>query len=155
MSSKKFDKDLYEKYDTLGKQIVKSFMIQNGYQLVSEEEAYKSHDLIFAKNGDDVKVEVQVCRSWQTVGFPYETINMPIRKKLTTSNLFVTVSRNGSSLLIVPMETILASPIITKDTCYTKGEKFFNLPQSKARQYFYEDGLWHNIEDDSVATFSF
>ena len=151
MSYKKFDRDLYEKYDTLGKQTVKHFMKQLGYRLVSEEEAYKSHDLVFEKNGDECRVEVQVCRSWETIRFPYATINMPFRKKNNTCDLFVTVNRNGGALLIIPMETMLSSPVIKKDTCYTKEEKFFNAPQSIARQFFNVQGTWLNVEDETLA----
>lgn len=155
MTYKPFSKELYEKYDALGKQMVKSFMIQNGYTFVNDEEAYKSHDIVFSKNGDEIRVEVQVCTSWNTLKFPYPTMNMPIRKKHNTCDLFVTVSKSGSSLIIIPMETMLNSPIITKNTCYTNGEKFFNAPQSLARQYFYNDGIWCNIEDDQIARFNF
>jgi hypothetical protein len=151
MSNKKFDRELYEKYDALGKSTVKHFMKQLGYKLLSEEEAYKSHDLIFEKDGDEIKVEIQVCRSWETLQFPYATLNMPLRKKSTTSDIFITVNRNGSALLTIPMEKILASPIITKDTCFTRGEKFFNTPQSLARQFFNSDGEWLNLEDDTLA----
>lgn len=155
MTYKPFNKQLYEQYDALGKQSVKSFMKQLGYKLVSEDEAFKSHDLVFEKNGDEIRVEVQVCTSWNSLKFPYATMNMPIRKKHNTCDLFVTVSKTGSALIIISMETMLSSPVITKDTCYTRGEKFFNAPQSLARQFIYEDGIWCNIENDAPAVFTF
>lgn len=154
-SYKKFNKSLYEKYDALGKETVKHFMNQMGYTLVSEEEAYKSHDLIITKGDDELRVEIQVCTSWKTLKFPYPTINMPIRKKANTCDLFITVNHNGSALLVIPMETMLRSPVITKDTCYTKGEKFFNAPQSVARQFFNDNSVWCNIEDDAPAHITF
>lgn len=145
---KKFDRALYEQCDTFGKTVAKKFMSQEGYKLTSEVEAYKSHDLIFAKDGKHCKVEVEMNLRWMTQNYPYQTLTVPYRKKDSKADFYIMVSKNGEGLLTIPMAEILSAPTIVKDTRYTKQERFFCLPISNARIYFLQDGYYYPIEDD-------
>jgi hypothetical protein len=146
---KKFDRALYEECDTFGKIVAKTFMKQEGYQLTSEVEAYKSHDLIFTKDGKDCKVEVEMNLRWLSKYYPYQTLTVPYRKKDSKADFYIMISKNGGGLLTIPMQEVLSANIIVKDTRFTKQEKFFSLPISKARIYFLQDGYYYPIEDDN------
>lgn len=148
MSVKVFDRKLYNECDTFGKTVAKRFMKQDGYEVADELEAYRSHDIIFAKDGNEVKVEVEVRRVWTSKHFPYGSINVPYRKRYSKADLYIMVSKNGEGLLTIPMKDILSANTIVKDTCFTTGERFFDLPTSKATFYFLQDGYYYPIEED-------
>lgn len=145
---KKFDRELYLQCDTFGKTVGKRFMTQEGYELVDDTEAYRSHDLIFTKDDIPVKIEVEINRRWTTRYYPYPTVTVPYRKRYSKADLYIMISKNGSGLLTIPMKDVLRSEIIIKDTCFTKGESFFSFPQSKARFYYLQDSVYYPIEDE-------
>jgi hypothetical protein len=151
MSVKVFDRKLYNECDTFGKTVAKKFMTQEGYMLVNEDEAYKSHDLIFGKDQKETKVEVEINRRWQRRYYPYATVTVPYRKRFSKADLYIMISKNGEALLTVPMKDVLRADTIVKDTCFTTQERFFSLPISSVKLYYLQDGCYYPIEteDDS------
>lgn len=150
MSVKVFDRKLYEECDTFGKAVAKRFMKQEDYELVDDTEAYRSHDLIFMKDGQPVKIEVEINRRWTSRYYPYATVTVPYRKRYSQADLYIMISKNGEGLLTIPMKEVLRADTIVKDTCFTKGERFFSFPQSKARFYFLRDSVYYPIEDEDA-----
>jgi hypothetical protein len=147
-SSKRFNRTLYEQYDTLGKSTAIHFLGQLGYTLHDDAEAYKSHDLIMKdKDGKLIKVEVEVARAWKDTMFPFRTTTIPYRKKDSKSDVFIQTSLNGNALIFCPMKQVLEADVITKNTIYTNDERFFSIPISKLRQYYCEDGVWYYEEE--------
>jgi len=144
---KKFDQALYNECDTLGKNVTKRFMADEGYELTSEVEAYKSHDLIFTKDGKECKVEVEINRRWTTRHYPARTMTVPFRKRFSKADLYIMVSKNGEALLTIPMANVLKADTIVKDTCFTKGERFFCLPISAVRLYYLEDSHYYAMDE--------
>ena len=147
-STKKFDRALYEECDTFGKIVTKKFMKYEGYDLVCEKEAYCSHDLIFAKDSKEYKVEVEINRRWTSKYYPYSTLTVPYRKRFSKADSYIMISKNGEGLLTIPMIEVLRAETIVKDTCFTTGERFFSLPISKVRFYFLQDGHYYPLEQD-------
>lgn len=145
---KKFDRALYEQYDTFGKTVAKKFMTQEGYKLTNDTEAYQAYDLIFAKNGRHCKVEVEISCGWKSKYYPYQTLTVPYRKRFSKADFYIMISKNGDGLLTIPMQEVLNAETIVKDTRYTIQERFFSLPISKARFYFLQDGQYYPIEDE-------
>ena len=141
--SKKFCPRLYKENDDKGKQTALHFFKQLGYTLYDDREAYKSHDFIVSKNNEKQKVEVEVARSWTTLAFPYPNMTIPYRKKDSKADVFIQTNLNGSALIMCPMKSVLNARVITKNTIYTKDEKFFSLPISTLRQFYCEDGIWY------------
>lgn len=151
MSVKVFNKKLYDECDNFGKLVAKRFMKQDDYELVDETEAYRSHDLIFAKNGVETKVEVEVNRRWHGRYYPYFTVTVPFRKRFSKADLYIMISSNGEALLTVPMKDVLRANTIVKDTCFTTQERFFSLPINSVTFYYLQDGYYYPLEteDDS------
>lgn len=148
MSVKVFDRKLYEECDTFGKTVAKRFMKQEDYELVDDTEAYRSHDLIFMKDGQPIKIEVEINRRWQKRYYPYTTITVPYRKRYSKADLYIMISKNGEALLTIPMKDVLRADTIVKDTCFTTQERFFSLPISSAKFYFLRDSVYYPIEDE-------
>lgn len=143
MSTKKFDAALYAKYNDKGIAVATHFLKQCGFEFVDATECYKSHDFIVHKNGSDYKIEVEISARWNTLAFPYDTMSVPFRKKDSKADIYIRMNANGSSLFACPMKQVFKSPVITKNTCYTTGEKFFNVPVKDLILYTVEDGIWY------------
>ena len=149
MSVKVFDRKLYEECDTFGKAVSKRFMKQEGFELLDDTEAYKSHDLIFVKNEIPTKVEVEINRRWNSRYYPYETLTVPYRKRYSKADLYIMISKNGEALLTIPMKDVLRADTIVKDTCFTTQERFFSLPISAVRFYYLQDGYYYPLETEN------
>jgi len=150
MSTKKFDVALYAKYNDMGITVANHFLTQCGYEFVDATESYKSHDFIVSKNGINYKVETEVSARWTTLSFPYNTMSVPFRKKNSQADIYIRMNRNGSALFCCPMKQVFKSPVITKDTCYTTGEKFFNVDVADLVLYIAEDGIWTYETDEPI-----
>ena len=102
---KKFDKNLHEQYDKFGKdKVIELFEKNYKIKLVENEDIY-GVDLVAYKNNKKLGyVEVEVRNSWKTDLFPFETLNVPERKrKLLINNMktyFISVNKNGSMAFI-------------------------------------------------------
>ena len=140
--NKPFCRDLYNKYDGLGINVSMSFLMQQGYKMQNNDEAFKSHDYIVEKGNKLYKIEVEVARSWVGLNFPYKAMTVPYRKRESKADFFFQINNVGTALICCPMKQILNSIVITKDTVYTQQEKFFSIPIEELTQY-YKDDYWY------------
>lgn len=143
---KTFSKDLYDKHDDFAKKVAFSFLKQSGYDMTDDAEAYGSHDFVVGKEGKEVKVEVEQKTSWTHDLFPYNTLSVSHRKLNSKADLFFEVNERGTAMALCPMNVVLSSPVIRKNTKLgTVNEPFFDVPISKLRFVYLEDGVW--VED--------
>lgn len=145
---KQFNRQLYNTYDTMGKNIAISFLTALGYRIENTDEAYGSHDFVVSKDGIEKKVEVECKTSWKGVAFPYNTHSVPYRKLCSNADIFIQVNASGDCLATCPMKDVKTSPVIRKNTIYTQNEAFFNVPVSKLTYYRYKNGNWIEMDDD-------
>jgi len=149
MSVKVFDRKLYEECDNFGKAVAKRFMKQDGFELIDDTEAYRSHDLIFKKDGQPVKIEVEINRRWQKRYYPYSTVTVPYRKRHSKADLYIMIAKNGEALLTIPMKDVLRADTIVKDTCFTSQERFFSFPIDRVKFYYLQDGYYYPLETEN------
>jgi hypothetical protein len=130
---KKFDKNLHEQYDKFGKdKVIELFEKHYKIKLVENEDIY-GVDLVAYKDNKKIGyVEVEVRNSWKTDLFPFETLNVPERKrKLLINNMktyFISVNKNGSMAFICTAKRVLASDLRESKNKYVEsGEKFFKV----------------------------
>ena len=139
-----FTRELLNRHDPPAKKTVQSLLNQMGYKVINEDEAYGSHDFIVEKNGNEYKVEVEQKMAWKNLAFPYSTLDVSHRKHTSKADLFFEVSSNCRAVAGCPMETVLRSPVIRKNTCLgTVNEPFFSVPIEKFKIYFIEDNVWY------------
>lgn len=141
MTNKPFSRSLYDQYNTLGIETAVHFLAQQGYTLTDTKEAFKSHDIIVTKDGKPYKVECEVTAKWQSLHFPYRTMSVPHRKKDSKADFYVRTNASGSALFFCPMAHVHGSKVITKNTCYTTNEKFFDCDLPPL--YICEGGEWY------------
>jgi len=101
-------------------------------KLVENEDIY-GVDLVAYKDNKKIGyVEVEVRNSWKTDLFPFDTLNVPERKrKLLINNMktyFISVNKNGSMAFICTAKRVLASDLQESKNKYVEsGEKFFKV----------------------------
>ena len=138
----KFSRALYDENNQKGIKIANNFLTQQGYTFVNDIESYKSHDFIVKKDNKLYKIEVEVSRIWKDQRFPFRSMTVPYRKKDSQADLFIQTNVFGNYLNLCPMTTVKTSDIITKDTCFTTNEKFFNVSLSNIQQFIFHDNTW-------------
>ncbi len=131
---KKFDKELYNKYDTAAKTAaIKLFENLTPYTI--EQSLKKTAvDFRILKDGELVGyLEVEVKRTWKGSTFEYPDVQFPERKwkycKLDKPTIFMMFNEDLSSYLTVEGETLISSKLEMVRNKYIKyGEMFFKVP---------------------------
>jgi hypothetical protein len=154
MSYKPFCKNLYEQFNQMGIETAIHFLAQHGYNVTDRTEVYKDWDFRVEKDGKSYGVEVEVTNKWEYKLFPYPYMSVPHRKKDSKADFYVRVNKHGNALIWIPMTQVLSAPVITKNTCYTSGEKFFNLKSSSLPLYYQEEGHWKLSGSSPLSPFS-
>src|SRR4051812_26709882 len=75
---KKFNRQLFEKNDPKSRKLVKDFFNERGIVLKDHPNKY---DIDLMTDDGLVRVEVEHRLNWDSVGFPYDEINVPERKE--------------------------------------------------------------------------
>lgn len=79
---KRFDRELFEKYDKAARKVTTEFLKGKGYSVIEHPDRY-AQDLIAYMPLDDYEfnVECEVKRVWKTDNFPYDSVQLPQRKQ--------------------------------------------------------------------------
>lgn len=145
-----FTRALFNRHDTPAKEVVKSLLIQQGYAVVNEDEAYGSHDFIVSKDGVELKVEVEQKMAWKYATFPFSTHNVSHRKAKSNADLFFQISANEKYVAMCPMSVVKSSPVKRINTCLgTTNEPFFDVPCSAMRYFTFVNGIWEDTTNDA------
>ena len=132
MNRKPFSKSLYDECDNKGKQMSIKLMQSFGYTLKDDSEAFCDRDIIMTKDGKDVWVEAEISPAWKYDYWPSSwNMTCPTRKKRSKAHLYIRANADLTCACVVPMQDVLCSPTLIKDTKYTKNEEFFNIPIDK------------------------
>lgn len=125
---KPFSKELFERYDSAAREIIKEWLSDEGWAVRDNPDKY-GIDLIAEKDGTEWMVEVEVRTSWNG-NFPFKTLNLPTRKAKfkTPQTIFIVVSNDFEHFYAVRGEVLDMCGFIEKDTRLTKGELFYDIP---------------------------
>ena len=124
---KPFDKKLYEKYDRLAKVACKEHLKKKGFVAVDHHNKY-AQDLIASKAdewgvnySDPFCVECEVKVVWSGPNFPYNTVQLPQRKKKFFKENTFRSYHNCKKIMYVTTSTISHECIIepSYDSTYT------------------------------------
>jgi len=132
---KKFSKELFEKYDEAARQVAKDWLSDEGWEVRDNPDKY-GVDLFATKDDSHWDIEVEVRASW-TGDFPYKTLQIPERKgKFAKPNtIFLVFASDFEHFYAVTAETLKLCGFVEKDTKYTEGELFFDVPLKFAFLY--------------------
>ncbi len=135
---KAFDRSLYIKADTKGKDVISNLLIKKGHTLTNIKETY-SCDIVTEKNGVTHNSEVEIKFSWKEEWpLSWEEIRIPYRKHklLGKPNLTFYVLRSDCKQAWEIDADILANVATIKEVpnrYIRKGEKFFHVPVQHAK----------------------
>lgn len=128
MKTKKFCPKLLEENDTKYRDVVKAYLLSQGYKVKDNEDKY----------GQDLEayfyVEFEKRSCWTEDKFPYDTVHIPFRKQkfLFSNCMYFVLSADGKRGMFCSNKDILMSPVATISNKYVKkGELFYNVPLDK------------------------
>ena len=131
--SKPFDRSLYDSDDDAKHQVVDWF-IKRGYRAWINPDDF-GIDVLAEGDGRKLAIEVEVKHNWKGESFQYSTLHYSSRKlkflNSTYEVFFMTLNHERTYALIVSEEELRNGKIVTKDTIYTQGETFIEIPINK------------------------
>lgn len=140
MANKPFSSSLYNDNDD-AKNLVVKFFKNHDYEAWVNPDRY-GIDIIFH---DETFIyqycEVEVKHNWKGEAFPYDTVHLP-KRKLKFANkdsVFAMLNHERTHILWIAGEKVLESPIVVKNTIYTKGEEFIEVDVTDCRITKMED----------------
>ena len=132
---KKFDKELFDKNDSIARSKAKEYFLSKGQEVKDNEDKY-GPDLVL---GSGINVELEVKHSWKGRKFPFKTVQIPERKEkfAKIGCLFVMFNSDLTSGFLIQSKDILESPKVEVSNKFVKsGEKFFQIDIDKCEQFF-------------------
>lgn len=137
---KRFDRELFEKYDKAAREVTSKHLMLQGYKVMEHPDRY-AQDLLFYRSEDDwenpascLKAECEVKRVWKTDAFPYDSVQLPERKKKFCDGLTMFFIWNEPMTHAVTfwdnvLETL--TPVEVPNKYMYKDEYFFQIPLDK------------------------
>ena len=126
--SKVFDRNLYNTDDSV-KETLLDWLHSKDIEAEINPDQY-GIDLLSNWMGEDTGIEVEVKHNWKGPEFPYKSVHFASRKYKfldTTKHVrFVMFNHERTHMLIVDGKEF--KKLITKNTIYTDGEAFFEIP---------------------------
>ncbi len=127
---KRFDKALYDKYDKAARQRTQLHLERKGYK-VREHPDHYAQDLIATKGGKDLLVECEVKVVWDTDKFPYDTVQLPERKKkffVEPTLFYIWNNKLNKAITFFSEDVKHLTPVEVPNKYVCKGEYFFQIP---------------------------
>jgi hypothetical protein len=92
-------------------------------------------DVQAIRNGEQFEFEVEVKHNWVGASFPFDAVHWSARKlkfaEDSRLNWFAMFNDDRSHALFASGAVLLSSPIVTKDTKYSAGERFVEVPLAR------------------------
>jgi len=133
---KRFDRELYKKYDKLAKENVLKLIDKRKYKVIENPKKRGVDLLVYRKGKHVLNIETEIKSLWKGKDFKYDTVQLPERKekfaKLELPTLFIMFNDNQKSYLVIKDKDLLKSPRVEVPNRYVyKGEYFFQVPLNK------------------------
>ena len=127
---KHFDQRLYDSDDNAKELWIKYLTDVKGYKAWVNPDQF-GIDVLAEKAGEQYSFEVEVKHNWKGQAFPFRSVHFSARKRKFAldngRNFFIMLNHERDYALAVSGATMLNSPVVSKDTIYTKGEQFIEV----------------------------
>lgn len=131
---KRFDRELYAQYDQLAKDKTQGYLEAQGYTVSDHPNRY-AQDLLFVDGmGQEYCAECEVKLVWNSMPFPYDTVQLPERKKkfFDRDTLFFIWNKPLTHAITFWSHQIKdLEPVEVPNRYVYKGEYFFQIPMAK------------------------
>jgi hypothetical protein len=136
--NKKFSPELHDEFDVFGREIVKKFLAKTMKLEARDNPDQYGIDLVLYKNDTIVGyAEVEVRTNWNALNFPFDDLNVPLRKGKLFNNdlpsLFFSVNQPGTALMYCSSDLVMRSRIENSPNKYMREEMFFKVPVEKMK----------------------
>ena len=132
--SKAFDQSHYDQDDNAKYQLIDWLEKHNGFMAWVNEDQF-GIDVLALKNGEQYDFEVEVKHNWDSDSFPFDTVHWSARKlkfaRPDRTNWFAMFNNSRSRALFASGEVLLSCPVVIKNTKYSQGEKFVEVPLAR------------------------
>jgi hypothetical protein len=129
MTYKPFSQELYNDNDN-AKDLAIKWLGHNGIEAWVNPNTY-GIDLM----SNSLSYEVEVKHNWRGSSFPFKTVHFPYRKMkfAKDDSMFIMFNHERTHALMIDGKLVAGSKNVTKDTIYTKGEKFIEVDVSDCK----------------------
>jgi hypothetical protein len=127
---KKFDRKLYEEYDQLARDKTTKVLTSQGYIVTEHPDRY-AQDLIAEQGQEHFFVECEVKLVWETEEFPYDTVQLPERKKKFfnyTTQFFIWNKPLEHAMTFWSHDVATLEPVEVPNKYVYAGEYFYQIP---------------------------
>lgn len=132
--SKVFDKEHYENDDNAKHDVI-SWLESKGFMAWVNHDQF-GIDVQGVRKGISYEFEVEVKHNWKGKEFPFDTVHFSNRKRKfalpDNTTWFVMLNHERTHGLMVTGSVFLNSPIVEKNTIYTRKEEFVQISVDKA-----------------------
>ena len=130
MKNKRFDQSLHDQYDNPGREVVKFYFSSKLNITAKDNPNVYGVDLLLYKNESLVGyAEVEVRNNWKTDAFPYDTLNVPYRKKKLLENelptFFFSINHIKTRMFCCKAEDVLKCELKENPNKYVKSDEYF------------------------------
>jgi phosphate-selective porin len=130
MAGKPFSTKLYNNDDNAKDQVI-DWLKSKAWSAEVNPDQYGIDVIATDLDGEKHYFEVEVKHNWKGPKFQYDTLHYSERKRkfLNTpdNTAFITLNHERTHALMVPGDVLAKAPTITKDTIYTRNEKFIEV----------------------------
>jgi hypothetical protein len=130
MSVKKYDERDGE-YGAEAECFIKEYFKKNSYTVTSHPNGIYKEDLRFETEYEFFYVEVERCGidRWPAGRqFPFSTVNVPMRRQVTSNRIFLTVQGNLQQAIVMFPDDLKVLEACTKNNKHVTGERFRQCP---------------------------
>lgn len=127
---KAFDKSLYQKYDALAREATREHLESKGYEVQEHPNKY-AQDLIAEKDLEINCVECEVKLVWKGEEFPYDSVQLPERKKkfFKEPTLFYIWNKQLThAATFWSHDVACLEPVEVRNKYISRGELFYQIP---------------------------
>jgi len=127
---KRFDRELFQKYDQLAREVTTSYLNSLGYAVVEHPDRY-AQDLIANKDGNEFCVECEVKLVWEGEEFPYPNVQLPERKNKffnVDTQFFIWNKPLAYAMTFWSSDVSTLDPVEVPNRYVHAGEYFYQIP---------------------------
>lgn len=127
---KRFDRDLFQKYDQLARDVTTKYLQSIGYEVTEHPDRY-AQDLIAYGTDKDFCVECEVKLVWEVSEFPYPNVQLPERKKKFFSvptQFFIWNKPLEHAMTFWSHDVATLEPVEVPNKYVYAGEYFYQVP---------------------------
>lgn len=128
---KRFDRDLYQKYDQRARDITTAYLESLGYEVSEHPDRYAQDLIAFSPDDTEFCVECEVKLVWDTSEFPYPNVQLPERKKKffnVPTQFFIWNKPMEHAMTFWSYDVATLNPVEVPNKYVYSGEYFYQIP---------------------------